>query len=164
MAASGGAVKAFVITVSDRCFAGTMSDRSGPALTDLLEEAGLPVKGHAIVPDNRGQIIDALLGAVADGYDLVVTNGGTGLGPRDVTPQATAALLDYEVPGLAEAMRAAGAKKTPMAVLSRGLAGVRGRTLILNLPGSVKGATDSLKAVLPVLPHALRLLSGDTEH
>jgi molybdopterin adenylyltransferase len=93
-----------------------------------------------------------------------VTKGGTGLGPRDVTPQATSEVIDFEVPGIAEAMRRAGAAKTPMAALSRGMAGVRGRSLIINLPGSVKGATGSLDAVLPTLGHAVRLLHGDTHH
>ena len=141
-----------------------MEDRSGPAVTDRLEGAGFHVEGYEVVPDHRDRIIEALMTAVGDGYELVVTTGGTGLGPRDLTPQATSALLDYEVPGLAEEMRRAGAAKTPMAILSRGVAGVRGRTLVLNLPGSVKGATESLDAVLPVLPHALQLLRGDTEH
>jgi molybdopterin adenylyltransferase len=156
--------RAFVLTVSDRCFAGEREDTAGPALTDLLEGAGVHVEGYEIVPDSRDQIIDSLLGAVAHGFDLVVTAGGTGVGPRDLTPQATAALLDYEVPGIAEQMRRTGLESTPMAVLSRSLAGVRDRTLILNLPGSERAATESLRAVLDVLPHALDLLRGQTQH
>jgi molybdenum cofactor synthesis domain-containing protein len=97
-------------------------------------------------------------------HDLVVTTGGTGLGPRDRTPEATRGVLDFEVPGLAELMRSAGFAKTPLAALSRSLAGVRGRTLIVNLPGSLKGATESLEAILPILGHASRLLRGETEH
>jgi molybdenum cofactor synthesis domain-containing protein len=110
------------------------------------------------------RIADAIVDAVDLGVDLVVTTGGTGLGPRDVTPQATSEVIDFEVPGIAETMRLAGATKTPMAALSRGLAGVRGRALIINVPGSVKGATESLDAVVPMLGHAVKLLHGDTDH
>jgi molybdenum cofactor biosynthesis protein B len=116
------------------------------------------------VPDDRKKITDAIVAAVAGGADVVVTTGGTGLGPRDVTPQATSTVIDYEVPGIAQAMRSAGAASTPMAALSRAMAGVSGRTLIINVPGSVKGATESLEAVMPVLGHAVRLLRGDTSH
>ena len=105
-----------------------------------------------------------LFRSVVAGYALIVTTGGTGLGPRDVTPEATAAVLDFEVPGLAEAMRAAGLQKTPLAALSRAVAGVRGGSLIVNLPGSVRGATESLEAVLPALEHAVRLTRGETAH
>lgn len=152
------------MTISDGVAAGRREDASGTALAAALQGAGFVVGRPAVVPDDAERISAVLLAAVDEGVALVVTTGGTGLGPRDVTPQATAALLDYEVPGLAEEMRRAGAAATPMAILSRSLAGVRGRTLILNLPGSPKGATESLQAVLPVLPHALQLLRGDTEH
>lgn len=152
------------MTISDGVAAGRREDASGTALAAALQGAGFVVGRPAVVPDDAERISAVLLAAVEDGVALVVTTGGTGLGPRDVTPQATAALLDYEVPGLAEEMRRAGAAATPTAILSRSLAGVRGRTLILNLPGSPKGATESLQAVLPVLPHALQLLRGDTEH
>jgi molybdenum cofactor biosynthesis protein B len=141
-----------------------MRDRSGPALRRQLEAAGFEVTGPELVPDNRDRIVDVLLGAVAEDYELVITTGGTGLGPRDLTPQATAALLWYEVPGLSEEMRRAGRESTPNALLSRGLAGVREQTLMMNLPGSVRGAGDSLRAVLPVLAHAVQLLRGRTEH
>jgi molybdenum cofactor biosynthesis protein B len=117
-----------------------------------------------VVPDHRQRITDALVAAVAAGADVVVTTGGTGLGPRDVTPQATSTVIDFEVPGIAEAMRSAGTASTPMAALSRAMAGVSGRTLIINVPGSIKGATESLEAVMPVLGHAVRLLRGDTSH
>jgi molybdenum cofactor biosynthesis protein B len=162
--ATGQVSRAQVVTVSDRCFAGEMEDESGPALAALLQEAGFEVIGPVVVPDSRARIIDELLAATAAGLELVVTTGGTGLGPRDVTPQATSALLDYRVDGLAEEMRRAGREKTPLAMLSRSLAGVRERTLILNLPGSVRGATESLEAVLPALGHALQLLRGETAH
>ena len=119
--------------------------------------------GRTLIPDEDSQIRSALLTA-AGGVDLVVTTGGTGLAARDVTPQATAAVIDYEVPGLAEEMRRVGAESTPNALLSRGLAGVVGRCLVINLPGSERGATDSLQAILPALPHAVQLLRGRTAH
>lgn len=156
--------KAHVITVSDRVSAKKMADKSGPALVRILEQAQFQVGGPEVVPDVEQHITDAIFAAVVNGAEVVVTTGGTGLGPRDVTPQATSAVIDFEVPGIAEAMRRAGADKTPMAALSRGLAGVRGRTLIINVPGSVNGATESLEAVVPMLGHAIRLLHGDTSH
>ena len=156
--------RAHVITVSDGVSAGTRDDLSGPALHTLLRSADFEVSGPEVVPDKQERICDAIVAAVVAGADLVVTTGGTGLGPQDVTPQATSMLIDYEVPGLGELMRRAGAAKTPMAALSRGLAGVRGQTLILNMPGSPKGATESLEAVLPVLAHAIQLLHGHTRH
>ena len=130
----------------------------------MLEGAHYDVSGPEVVPDEQQRITDCILAAVVAGADLVVTTGGTGLGPRDVTPQATSTLIDFEVPGLGELMRRAGAASTPMAALSRSMAGVRGRSLVLNLPGSLRGATESLEAVLGVLPHALELLHGDTAH
>jgi molybdenum cofactor synthesis domain-containing protein len=156
--------KAHVVTVSDGVFHGTREDKSGTALLTLLRGGGFEVNGPVVVPDEMEQISEAIEIAITRGADLVVTTGGTGLGPRDVTPQATAGLLDYLVPGIGEEMRRAGAASTPMAVLSRSMAGVRGRTLIINVPGSVNGATESLEAVLPILDHALRLLHGDTAH
>lgn len=156
--------RACVITVSDGVSAGTRTDNSGPALARLLAGEQFEVTGPEVVPDEHDRITDAIVAAVIAGADLVVTTGGTGLGPRDVTPQATSMLLDYEVPGLAEVMRRAGEKSTPMAALSRSLAGVRAHSLILNLPGSSKGATESLEAVLPVLGHAIELLHGNTKH
>lgn len=156
--------RAHVITVSDRASAGTMKDESGPALAERLKRDHFAISGPEVVPDEQDRITDAILAAAVSGVDVVITTGGTGLGPRDVTPQATSMLLDYEVPGLAEAMRRAGASSTPMSALSRGMAGVRGRTLVINVPGSVRGATESLEAVMPVLAHAIRLLRGDTKH
>jgi molybdenum cofactor synthesis domain-containing protein len=156
--------KAHVVTVSDGVFHGAREDKSGPALVALLRGGGFEVNGPVVVPDEIVQISEAIEIAIARGADLVVTTGGTGLGPRDVTPQATAPLLDYTVPGIGEEMRRAGAASTPTSLLSRSMAGVRGRTLIINVPGSVKGATESLEAVMATLDHALHLLHGDTAH
>jgi molybdenum cofactor biosynthesis protein B len=156
--------RAHVITVSDGVSAGTRTDASGPALIELLERDQFEVSGPEVVPDKQERICDAIVAAVVAGADVVVTTGGTGLGPRDVTPQATSMLIDYEVPGLGELMRRAGAATTPMAALSRSMAGVRGKALILNVPGSIKGATESLEAVSPVLGHAIQLLHGHTKH
>jgi len=156
--------RAHVITVSDGVSAGTREDVSGVALVELLKQAQFHVTGPEVVPDNQELISDAIVAAVVDRADLVVTTGGTGLGPRDVTPQATSMLTDYEVPGLGELMRRAGTSSTPMAALSRGIVGVRGHALIINVPGSVKGATESIGAVMPVLGHAIQLLHGHTSH
>lgn len=155
---------AHVITVSDGVFHGKREDRSGPALVAILRGGGFEVSGPEVVPDEVEVITDAVETAITRGADVVVTTGGTGLGPRDVTPQATAALIAYEVPGIAEEMRRAGGASTPMAALSRAMAGVRGRTLIINVPGSAKGATESLEAVMPIVGHAVQLLHGDTAH
>lgn len=156
--------RAHVITVSDGVSAGTRTDRSGQALRELLERDRFEVSGPEVVPDEHSRITDAIVAAVVAGADIVVTTGGTGLGPRDVTPQATSMLIDYEVPGLAELMRREGEKSTPMSVLSRGVVGVRGRSLIVNVPGSAKGAAESLEALLPVVAHAIQLLHGNTRH
>jgi molybdenum cofactor synthesis domain-containing protein len=157
-----GSRTAFVLTVSDRSAAGTRPDASGAALGARLVELGFAVE-RAVVPDDVETIAAALRDAVA-GHHLVVTTGGTGLTPRDVTPQATGRILDYEIPGIAEAMRADGRRSTPFAVLSRGLAGVAGGTLVVNLPGSPRGAMESFEVVVPVLDHALETLSGPFDH
>jgi molybdopterin adenylyltransferase len=155
---------AHVITVSDGVSARTREDESGRALVRILKDAGFEVSEPVVVPDDRQRIADAIVVAVEHGADVVVTTGGTGLGPRDVTPQATSSVIDFEVPGIAEEMRRAGAASTPMAALSRSMAGVRGHTLIINVPGSPRGATESLDAVMPALAHAIRLLHGNTSH
>jgi molybdenum cofactor synthesis domain-containing protein len=154
--------RALVLTVSDGVSAGVREDGSGVALEGRLSAIGFAVD-RALVPDDVAAIADALAGG-APGHDLIVTTGGTGLTPRDVTPQATARVIDYEVPGLAEAMRAAGRAITPLADLSRGLVGVIGRTLVVNVPGSPKGAIESFAAVEPVLDHALETLVGPFDH
>jgi molybdenum cofactor biosynthesis protein B len=155
---------AIVITVSDGVTAGARDDESGRALVQILKNAGFEVAEPVVVPDEQQGIADAIVAAAERGADVVVTTGGTGLGPRDVTPQATSAVIDFEVPGIGEAMRRAGAATTPMAALSRSMAGVRGQTLIISVPGSPRGATESLEAVMPALAHAIRLLHGDTKH
>jgi molybdenum cofactor synthesis domain-containing protein len=155
---------ATVVTASDGVHAGTREDASGAAVATMLEGAGFVV-AREVVPDDRPAIA-ALLIRLADEEQraLVVVTGGTGLGPRDVTPEATRDVIEREVPGFAEAMRAAGRSVTARADLSRGVCGTRGTTLIVDLPGSPKGATESLEAVLELLPHALDLMGGDTEH
>lgn len=154
---------AAVVTVSDGVAAGTREDRSGPAVMGVLADAGFEVVERRVVADERPDIVRALA-ELADLAHLVVTTGGTGLGSRDVTPEATAEVVEREVPGLAEAMRAAGRASTPLADLSRGLVGTVGRSLVINLPGSVRGARESLAAVLDALQHALELLAGHTTH
>jgi molybdopterin adenylyltransferase len=156
--------RAHVITVSDGVSARTREDESGLALVRILKNAGFEVSEPVVVPDDQQRIADAIVAAAEHGADVVVTTGGTGLGPRDVTPQATSTVIDFEVPGIGEAMRRAGAASTPMAALSRSMAGVRGQTLIINVPGSPKGAAESLEAVMPTLAHAIRLLHGHTSH
>lgn len=158
-------IQAAVITVSDRCAAGTAVDTAGPAVARIVERH---LDGHIaareIVPDERNAL-EKLLRDYADrSYDLIITVGGTGFGPRDVTPEATKAVIEREAPGLAEVMRAASLRVTPHAMLQRGLCGMRRRTLIVNLPGSEIAAVDNLTAVLTALPHAVNLLRGHTEH
>jgi molybdenum cofactor synthesis domain-containing protein len=158
-------INAAVLTVSDSVSAGTRVDRSGPAVRDRLEQLGWEVSVLEVVPDDPAQIA-ARLATLADGgrISAIFTTGGTGVAPRDVTPEATRTVLDREIPGMAEVMRARGREATPLAALSRSVAGTRGRGLIVNLPGSPKGAVESLDAIVELAPHVLELLRGNTEH
>jgi molybdenum cofactor synthesis domain-containing protein len=152
-------IRALAITVSDRAAAGVYTDRSGPLLVSLLVAAGCEVEGPVIVPD--GEPVEAALrSALVSGYDVVITTGGTGLAPRDQTPEMTARVLDREVPGIAEAIRAAGRVGVPTAALARGLAGVAGHTFIVNLPGSTGGVRDGMAVLAPILRHAVEQLAG----
>jgi molybdenum cofactor synthesis domain-containing protein len=153
-----------ILTLSDRSTRGERADASGPALADLIRARGWSVSKQSILPDDESAI-SAALTEWADGgeVDVILTTGGTGFAPRDVTPEATRKVIQREAPGLAEAMRAESLKKTPHAMLSRAVAGIRGQTLIVNLPGSPKGAVENLQTVLPVLPHAVQLLTDDPD-
>jgi len=165
-------IRVGILTVSDRSYAGERKDLSGPALASALQE-GWPAVAQAasrepvlievaVVPDERDQIAAQLIQwCDAHAFDLVLTTGGTGFAPRDVTPEATRSVLDREAPGLAEAIRTESLRVTAHAMLSRGVAGIRKRTLIVNLPGSPRGAVESLGVILPVLPHAVELLRED---
>jgi molybdopterin adenylyltransferase len=158
-------LRAKILVLSDRASRGERADRSGRAVREILERAGWAVAPVEILPDEFDLIRQRLAALTdADDCDAVFTSGGTGLAARDVTPEATRAILEKEAPGLAELMRAEGLKKTRLAALSRGVAGVRKGKLIVNLPGSVRGATESLECILDLLPHAIELLRGKTEH
>jgi molybdenum cofactor synthesis domain-containing protein len=158
-------IHAAVVTISDSVSAGTRVDKSGPLVRERLEQLGWGVPVMETIADEAAEI-GARLAALADGGQVaaIFTTGGTGVAPRDVTPEATRAILDREIPGLGELMRSKGRESTPLAVLSRSLAGTRGRVLIVNLPGSPKGAVESLNAIVELAPHVLDLLRGQTEH
>ncbi len=157
------ALTAAVVTVSDSCARGERVDLSGPAVAAVLQKLRFQVAAREVVPDDSIQI-QALLTRLANDVRFVVTTGGTGIAPRDVTPEATQAICDRLLDGLAERMRSEGSRKTPFAALSRGVCGVRGTSIILNVPGSPGGAVESLEAVVELIPHALNLLQGHTEH
>ena len=153
-----------IITISDRAFTGTRQDVSGPALRDLIQSQGWNVVRMSVIPDNL-QEIKKLLATWADSneFDMLLTTGGTGFSPRDVTPEATAEIIQRDAPGLAEAMRAESIKITPHAMMSRARAGIRGSTLIVNLPGSPKAAVENFNVILPIVQHAVQLLSDDPD-
>ena len=158
-------IHAAVVTISDSVSAGLKPDKSGPALRERLEQLGWNVPVTEVIADEAPEI-SVRLAALADGGQVsaIFTTGGTGVALRDVTPEATRAILDREIPGLGELMRSKGRESTPLAVLSRSMAGTRGRVLIVNLPGSPKGAVESLNAIVELAPHVLDLLRGKTEH
>jgi molybdenum cofactor synthesis domain-containing protein len=152
--------RAVVITASNRASAGVYEDRSGQFLVDALAVLGFAVEGSLVLPDDLDALTAALHEAVASGTDVVLTTGGTGLSPTDVTPEATRAVLEREAPGIADAVRRHGAAHVPTSVLSRGLAGTAGRTLIVNLPGSTGGVADGMAVLGPLLPHVVSQLRG----
>ena len=160
---STSAFTAAVVTVSDSCARGERVDVSGPAVVEILKQSGFRVVATRIVQDDSMQVQNALVHFALEAR-FIVTTGGTGIAVRDVTPEATEAICDGLIDGVGERMRNEGLKKTPFAALSRGVCGVRGKTLILNLPGSPGGAVESLQAVVELIPHALDLLDGKTEH
>lgn len=154
---------AAIITVSDRAYLREYPDKSGPAVCKLLEDSGYHITGIAIIPDEKNKIIDVLRSECENGTNLIVTTGGTGFAPRDVTPEATREVIEREAPGIAEYMRMKSAAITPRAMLSRGIAGICSGSLIINLPGSPKGAIENLSVVLPHIPHGLDMLNGVKE-
>ncbi len=158
-------IDAAVLTISDSVSAGTRSDRSGPAVRERLEQLGWRVPVMEVIPDVASQISERLA-ALSDAAEVsaIFTTGGTGVAARDVTPEATRAIIDREIPGFGEMMRSHGREFTPLAMLSRSLGGTRGRVLIINLPGSPRGAVQSLDAIVELVPHVLDLLRGRTEH
>lgn len=159
-------IRAAVVTISDKGYAGTREDVSGPVLAELVHEMGADVVRRHIVPDELERIAQ-LLATLADDVqvDLVMTTGGTGVTPRDVTPEATRDVIEREMPGLAEALRFEGYRRTPLAVISRGIAGIRGRTLIVNLPGNPKAVREGMETLSPILPHTVQMIRGEhTDH
>jgi molybdopterin adenylyltransferase len=151
-----------ILTLSDRSANGERADASGPALAELIRAQNWSVAKQAILPDDESAIRATLIEWADSGeVDVILTTGGTGFAPRDITPEATRAVIERDTPGLAELMRAESSRKTPHAMLSRAVAGIRGQTLIVNLPGNPKGALENLQTILPVLPHAIQLLTDD---
>jgi molybdopterin adenylyltransferase len=155
-------IKAGVLTISDKGFRGQRKDKSGPLIAEILTKAGYKVEKQGIVPDDYEKIAEYLIEWVdKEGLRLIVTTGGTGVSPTDITPEAMLKVIKYQIPGMAEAMRASSLKKTPHAMLSRAMVGVRARSLIINLPGSPDGAKENLTVILPALNHGLAKIAGD---
>jgi len=155
------AISVGILTVSDRSYRGEREDASGPLIRQLVaERLGAVVEREGVVPDERDIVASTLVVWCDEGLDLILTTGGTGFAPRDVTPEATKDVIEREAPGLAEAMRAEGLKTTPHAMLSRAIAGIRGSTLIVNLPGSPRAVQEGLEVILPALPHGIEILKG----
>ncbi len=151
-----------IITLSDKGSIGERVDESGPVIREILSNTGAVIDHYEVLPDDTAQLIGVLTRLADSGtIDLIVTTGGTGVAPRDITPEATRAVIDRELPGMAEAMRAESLKKTPHAMISRAIAGIRNRTLIVNLPGSPKAARENLAVILPALTHAIEKIKGD---
>jgi molybdenum cofactor synthesis domain-containing protein len=155
-------IRTGIITVSDRSSQGIRKDSSGPALATMLVDADIEVCKSLVIPDEKDQIKEAIIKyADVENFDLILTTGGTGVSPRDVTPDATLEVIDKQIPGMAEAMRHQSMQITPYAIISRAIAGIRGRCLIVNLPGSPKGAQENLAIILPALKHAIEKIKGD---
>ena len=158
-------IRVAILTISDSAFTGKRQDLSGPALAEKCQEFGWVIAARALLPDEPQEISRQLAQwADAGAADLILTTGGTGIGPRDHTPEASRAILERELPGVSELLRTKGLEQTPFSALSRAIAGTRGKALVVNLPGAPKGAAYSLDILQPLVPHALRLLAGDTEH
>ena len=153
---------AAILTLSDKGSKGEREDLGGPAIKEIIRTINADVRYYEIIPDEKELIKEKLI-KYSNSVDVIITTGGTGLSPRDVTPDATREVIDWEIPGIAEAMRMAGLGKTKRAMLSRAVAGVRGKTLIINLPGSPKAVTEGLEAIMDVLPHAVEKIKGSTE-
>ena len=162
--AAGPQLRAAVVTVSDSVFQGKKRDGSGAAVSEVLQQSGWTIAHSRVVNDDMAVIAATLRELSTKGFEVVVTTGGTGIAARDVTPEATRKVVTREVPGLAEQMRREGARSEPRAALSRGVVGIAGTTLIINVPGSPKGAAESLRSIIALLPHAVDLLQGRTEH
>jgi len=155
-------IKVAILTLSDKGSKGERDDASGPAIEKIIQKIDASVVSYEVIPDDKGRIKRKLI-SLSKKSDLILTTGGTGVSPRDVTPDATREVIDYEIPGIAEAMRMKGLKKTPFAMISRAVAGVRGITLIINLPGSPNAVKENLSVILPILSHTIEKLHGSTE-
>ncbi len=155
-------IKVAILTLSDKGSKGERDDSSGPAIEEIVKKIKAEVISYEVIPDDKNRIKRKLI-SLSKKADLILTTGGTGVSPRDVTPDATREVIDYEIPGMAEAMRMKGLKKTPFAMISRAVTGVKGKTLIVNLPGSPKAVKENLSVILPVLSHTIEKLHGGTE-